>query len=226
MSRPFALLLAGRLARFATHARGVMVAVSLLVPLLECQAAAPPHCTLAFTPYAKLPMRGGSHETLVFSPDGRTLAIGHGKDDGLVLYETASLRVRGGLPLPRKDDRTFSQAAFLNRGRWLAVSFASRVVVWDLAASKVIFSPVLHNIRVPARIAADSRSKLLATTEHDHAIGIWDVASGKELGRLEGHKKYNRGIAFSPDGKRIATAGSDTTRRSVNSRSCAGTATA
>src|SRR5262245_31450598 len=38
---------------------------------------------------------------------------------------------------------------------------------------------------------------------------LWDVASGKEIATLKGHSDGLRGLAFSPDGKSIASASSD-----------------
>ena len=40
---------------------------------------------------------------------------------------------------------------------------------------------------------------------------LWDVDSRKPLARLEGHKDAVYGVAFSPDGKRLASASGDHT---------------
>ncbi|MEX2139794.1 MAG: WD40 repeat domain-containing protein [Pirellulales bacterium] len=47
----------------------------------------------------------------------------------------------------------------------------------------------------------------------DNSARLWDVTSGKELMRFEGHKAYIHTVEFSPDGKRILTAGRDSTAR-------------
>jgi hypothetical protein len=40
---------------------------------------------------------------------------------------------------------------------------------------------------------------------------VWDLPSGKEIGRLEGHRGMVWDLTFSPDGRRLASAGHDTT---------------
>jgi WD40 repeat protein len=41
------------------------------------------------------------------------------------------------------------------------------------------------------------------------SIRLWDMATGKEKPALDGHKKWARDFAFSPDGKTIVTGGND-----------------
>jgi WD40 repeat protein len=42
---------------------------------------------------------------------------------------------------------------------------------------------------------------------------VWDAESGKELQTLRGHSESVAGVAFSPDGKRLATASWDHTAK-------------
>jgi WD40 repeat protein len=42
---------------------------------------------------------------------------------------------------------------------------------------------------------------------------MWDVATGQDLMTFVGHTSTVAGVAFSPDGQRLATAGSDSTIR-------------
>ena len=43
----------------------------------------------------------------------------------------------------------------------------------------------------------------------DNTVRLWDVASGKETARLEGHGDGVNSVAFSPDGTRLASGSDD-----------------
>ncbi len=42
---------------------------------------------------------------------------------------------------------------------------------------------------------------------------VWDMATGKEMRKLEGHIDYVRSVAISPDGKTIVSGSDDKTIR-------------
>ena len=50
---------------------------------------------------------------------------------------------------------------------------------------------------------------LLATAASDFNLQIWNVATGKSIRTLQGHAAAVKSVAFSPDGKRLASAGGD-----------------
>src|SRR5262249_37459924 len=54
---------------------------------------------------------------------------------------------------------------------------------------------------------------VLASAGTDHRVRLWEVSSGKELLRLEGHTHYVSAIAFSADGKTLVSASLDGTLR-------------
>src|SRR5207249_2788725 len=42
-------------------------------------------------------------------------------------------------------------------------------------------------------------------------VVIWSPTDGREVGRLQGHLSHINGLAFSPDGRQLATASADST---------------
>jgi WD40 repeat protein len=50
---------------------------------------------------------------------------------------------------------------------------------------------------------------VLASGGADSALKLWDVSQGRLLATLEWHLGPVRGVAFSPDGERLASASAD-----------------
>src|SRR5262249_54982963 len=70
----------------------------------------------------------------------------------------------------------------------------------------VSFGGVSHQF---ATFAADGRS--VTSFRTDGSISIWEVARGGERCKLPGHPNGTVGVCFSPDGKRLASWGVDST---------------
>lgn len=60
-------------------------------------------------------------------------------------------------------------------------------------------------------LAFSPDDRILAGALQDGSIRLWNVATGKELATLAGHKAGVRVLAFAADGKTLATGGADTT---------------
>jgi WD40 repeat protein len=52
-------------------------------------------------------------------------------------------------------------------------------------------------------------NKTLVTGSYDASVKLWDVAAGKELTTLSGHNHYVTSVAFSPNGKLLASGGQE-----------------
>jgi WD40 repeat protein len=120
---------------------------------------------------------------------------------------------------PAKD--TAGELAISPDGKFLASSHRDQTIqLWDVAKGESDLWIANH----PARdrgprtqlswacpIAFSPDGKLLASGGDDHAVRLWDVATGKEVRKFAGHAGTILSLAFSADGKTLASASADTT---------------
>jgi WD40 repeat protein len=140
-----------------------------------------------------------------FSPDGKTLACAGSR--GVALFGTVDFQrglfVRGNWPYP---------VAFSPDSRLLAVpDRESRVVqLWDVTTNREV--AVLRNPgEMPfVSFAADGKRLVSAGPA---AVRIWDLAGAAEKQTLSGHSDGVSGLAFSPNGKLLASTSKDYTVR-------------
>jgi hypothetical protein len=96
-------------------------------------------------------------------------------------------------------------AAFRPDGARLAVGGGDgTVTIFDAASGAVIRRLKGHSQRV-SNLAWSPIAPLLVSASVDRTVRMWDPETGKLLGVLE-HSQFVMDVAFSPDGKRLATA--------------------
>ena len=156
---------------------------------------------------------------LVFSPDGKFLASGGRVDRAVHLWNTVTgLHVAAVTPLSRWGLRggSVQALAFSPDGHLLAAWASGRVTVWDITSKNDVATVWFHDIGtlrqgwgVSNGLSFSADGTLLASawtwladdTVENSEIKLWDVATGDQVVSIPG----NAPLAFSPDGKFLAS---------------------
>jgi WD40 repeat protein len=160
---------------------------------------------------------GGECLGLAFSQDGRKL-VSYARDSNEVVVWGVPAGTRmATYPVPRFDNYGGTPGIPFAADRDLnltAVAPQDTIYLIELATGKIRWSARATDEAVKA-LALSPDGRLLASGAGftDPVIRLWDVASGKEVRRLEGHRVWVGGLVFWPDGKKLASASADQTIR-------------
>jgi WD40 repeat protein len=173
-------------------------------------------------------MRGLGPPCVCFSRDNRLLAVVDGA--AVVLWDAAGGREERQIKLPQERIPTAPNSmAFSPDARTVAIEMGNgQVDVWEVASGLKRLSlnaqPVARDppprrlaggfrlapLANPVRLAFSPEGRLLAQVDGAKAR-LWDVYAGKEVAAYAGHRGSVVTLAFAPDGRRLATASTDTT---------------
>jgi uncharacterized protein with WD repeat len=158
---------------------------------------------------ARTTLQGHTHAvtSVVFSPDGKTLASGS-CDDTIKLWDVATAKNTATL---HGHTDGVNSVAFSPGGKALvSASNDNTVKLWDVATGKNIVTLKGHTSSVEF-VAFSPNGKSLASASADHTIKLWDIATGKNTATLHGHTFCVHCVIFSPDGKTLASGSLDST---------------
>ena len=147
---------------------------------------------------------------MAVSPDQKRLAVGRG--ERLVVYDLSgdARAVVGEMAAPAGE--AVYALGWSGDGRFIAAGGYRTVRVWDAKTLKVAREIEGLGGRVTA-LTFVGKEAALAAAEGDVAgpakVGLWDAASGKELGRWAAHADSILTMRASADGKYLATGGAD-----------------
>ncbi|BCL39605.1 eIF2A-related protein [Nostoc sp. MS1] len=146
-------------------------------------------------------------KSVVFSPDGKTLA--YGSFDGSVkILEWDKTKWK--LKYYRYYKNAVKSVVFSPDGKTIALaSYDNTVKVWDLAAKKEK-PPLTGHQDVVNSVAFSPDSKTLASASRDKTIRIWNIQAQPPHTFIE-HRGTVKSVVFSPDGKTLASASDDKT---------------
>jgi WD40 repeat protein len=184
-----------------------------------------PRCALAFTPDGAALVSGGGGgngnarvwdvatgkelaplpdlhkgwlKHMSFSPDGRTLATS-GADGQLILWDFAERRTNAP-PIKHGD----GSVAFSSDGRLIACIGLDLIArVWDVASQQPV--NLLRGLEPARTLAFTPDGTRIVCGRADHTVRVWDATGPRDKDMLKGHERWIHQVAFSPDGKTLAS---------------------
>src|SRR5262249_31939409 len=152
---------------------------------------------------------GHSIHQVAFSPNGKTLAAAR-TNRKIDLWEVLTWKHTGSL---EGHKESVAALAFAPDSRILFTgSFDTTVRFWDVVARKELRclgeakKDGSSSMPVIRCLSVSQDGKSLAAGLTDGSLVVWDTTTGRELRRWNAHNLLVTSVAFSPDGKALASA--------------------
>jgi uncharacterized delta-60 repeat protein len=148
----------------------------------------------------------GFVEAIVFSPDGKYVAIGS-SDKTVCVWEVST-----GKELARMlhDSRVLS-IAFSSDGKYVVSGSDDKTArVWEVITGKEVVR-MIHDSWVLS-VAFSSDGKYVVSASDDNTARVWEASTGRELARMI-HDDVVSSVAFGADGRYVISGSLDNTIR-------------
>ncbi len=158
---------------------------------------------------------GNRVRSVIHSPDGSWLAAvsrgsmaPSGRDPNMIVWNIANGEQVNRLANYRGD---LTGGIFSPDSSQLALGSYGPVIIWDMKSGEQVYELGSYYDGTGAvfSVAFSPNCLQLASGHFDETVAIWDMASGKLVHRLAGHKGAVKSVAYSPDGLQLAACTDD-----------------
>ncbi len=140
-----------------------------------------------------------------FSPDGRFLACGQGRE--VILWNTDTWQMSRAFNVSDEYELKAYVVAFSPDGSLLAVGDNNGTIwLWGQPSFGLLRAIDAHNWAVIS-LGFSPDGSLLASGSDDWSIGLWSMPDGARVKKLRHHKGTVEDLGFTPDSRRLFSGG-------------------